>query len=98
MPRVVRLSGRRVRVNIEQAPALNTAVRAVHEGWKNLITLDSTLAPDERRAVVVREMLHDLDMLCGTDLKEQDVASLASVLFAALRDNPKLVAWLMSKE
>ncbi|WP_143206403.1 hypothetical protein [Singulisphaera sp. GP187] len=74
---------------------LNRDTMGLHSPWNGTITLDSALAPDQQKATAVHEILHDLDTLVGTGLSEKDVTALASVLFAAIRDNPALMKWLM---
>lgn len=96
MPRTVRICGRRIGLKVEYS-RLNMTARGVWSGDTNEITLDANCAPDERRAVAVHEILHDIDQVCGAGLSEQTVASVASVLFAVIRDNPRLVAWLQHK-
>lgn len=96
-PKTLRIGGRRVRVKVEHSGSLNTSIMGRHNGWENVISLDDSLAPDELRACALHEVFHDIDQLCGTGLDEQAVTSLASVLFATLRDNPGFVLWLMEK-
>lgn len=96
IPDVVVVSGRRIRLASEKAET-NTACRGVYVGHKNLIVLDASCAPDELRAVVVHEIMHDVDQVCGVGLSEQSVASMASVLFQVIRDNPDLIAWLQER-
>lgn len=47
------------------------------------------------KAVAVHEMVHDLEDLVGLKLSEKDVTAFGSVLFAAMRDNPAFVKWLI---
>lgn len=95
-PKVIKLSGRRVNLEITRSN-LNREIMGMHLGWYNHISLNADMAPDQIKAIAVHEILHDLDLLVGVGLSEEQNTALASVLFAAIRDNPKLMLWLMEK-
>lgn len=96
MPKTIRLAGRRVRMIMEN-PTLNYGLQGVHCSWSNKIALNSGMADDQIKATAVHEIVHDLEELVGVGMSEKDVTAFSSVLFAALRDNPDLVRWLMDK-
>lgn len=65
------------------------------------ISLNPELAPDQMRSTLVHECLHALVSVSGVqiqegcdDPEERAVAALEAPLYALIRDNPKLIAWL----
>jgi hypothetical protein len=96
MPREILLSGRRISLTTE-TPKLNLNLMGVHHQSLNYIVLDGSMPPDQLKAIAVHEIVHDLEEIVGVGMTEQDVTAFSSVLFAAIRDNPKLMAWLQSK-
>lgn len=95
MPKTITIAGRRIKL-VEEKPALHKDIGGIHDVWANQITVYASLAEDQKRAVAVHEIVHDIEAVTGVEMSEQDVTSFASVLFAVLRDNPALVKWLMS--
>lgn len=92
MPKSIRIAGRTILI----LKAKLDTCRGVHAGHDNRITIDADTAGDEQKAVLLHEILHDVDQCCGAGLSEQVNSAMSSVLFGVFRDNPDLVAWLMS--
>lgn len=59
------------------------------------ITYDTAWAPCQQRDTVLHEVLHCCEAAAGIELQEQEVASIATLLYGVMRDNPELVKWLM---
>ena len=47
------------------------------------------------RDTILHEVLHAVDWTIKSDLKETQVAAIASGLYAVFKDNPEFVEWLM---
>jgi hypothetical protein len=96
MPSKVRVLGRAVSIVFDEK---GDQLTDEEEGWCQTqllsVIVKKSLADTELRATVLHELFHDIDHLMGTGLKEPAIASLASGLFAVMRDNPDLVTWLM---
>ena len=52
---------------------------------------------DRERAIVWHEILHAVESDAGIELPEEHVRAMAAGLFAVLRDNPALTAWLLEE-
>jgi hypothetical protein len=65
--------------------------------YENRIHIRRGMAGHQERAIVVHEICHDIEAVTGVTMTEQDVTAFSSVLFGVIRDNPKLIAWLMEK-
>jgi hypothetical protein len=95
MPDSLRLAGRTFKLSLAGA-GMQNADLGEYDAKASTIRIREGMHDDITKSVVLHEILHDLDFQSGFDLTEVQVNSLAALLFAALRDNPKLVAWLMS--
>lgn len=72
--------------------------RAGEANHKKLtITYDTSWAPCQQRDTVLHEVLHCCEAAAGIELEEQHIASLATLLYAVMRDNPELVKWLSGR-
>jgi len=58
------------------------------------ITYDSTWALAQQQDTVLHEVLHCVEEAAGLELDEQTVASLATLLYGVLVDNPDFARWL----
>jgi len=95
MPGTLRISGRDYDLAAEGKSCLNVETMGMHYPWDNRIILNDSTAPGQIRSTSLHEVLHACDNDAGTGLDEQAVTSLSSLLFAALRDNPQWVKWMM---
>lgn len=102
IPKFINIQGRRVNIEVKEELALPSTdkfqIQGLHIGWLNKIELCSLLAPDELRATAVHEIIHDLDSIIGLRLSEKEVTALSTVIFATIRDNPKLIEWLQERK
>lgn len=55
-------------------------------------------SPDTVKETFIHEMIHGLEHDLSIDLEETEVARLAVGIFAFMRENPKIVAWLLEKD
>lgn len=59
------------------------------------IRISSGLTPDDEKETLIHEITHAVELQMNLDLPEDAVRQLSIGLFAVLRDNPKLAAYLM---
>ena len=100
MPDRVRVAGLVYRVEVVsrgEESGLSSGFACVDHG-RLRIACDQDVQPQRRRLSVIHELLHVLEHRAGCDLGESMVCMLACLLFAVLRDNPGLVAWLQDEE
>lgn len=98
-PEFIDVLGRRI--------SIATGIPDYHENRENTlglwevfhsrISLRESLPSDQEKATLVHEICHDIEQVCGICMSEQEIACFSSVLFAVMRANPGLVAWLMEK-
>jgi hypothetical protein len=62
------------------------------------ISVGKGMAVDEERESLLHEALHAIDWQQNTKLKEKQVRQLSVGLYAMLRDNPKVVEYLLAKD
>lgn len=60
------------------------------------LSLEQSLA--ESKDTLLYELIHCIDYAISVELTEQQTHRLAAALLALMRDNPDLVAWLVSEE
>lgn len=65
---------------------------------KKLIQIAAGQTHDDERETLLHEMLHALETQMNAEIAEAKLRQLAVGLYAALRDNPKLVAYLLEEE
>jgi hypothetical protein len=94
MPSSVRLAGRTF--PIEVSAKVGKSVLGRYRPVEGKIMVAPGMSDDQTKAVVLHEMFHDFSNNSTNDLTEVQVNSMAALTFAALRDNPDLVAWMMS--
>ena len=92
-PDTVHIAGFQFRVTEEPNSDFRLAGEISHQ--KQRIRISTDLAPDETRETLLHEVLHGVDHAIGTKLSERKVAVLSRALYATLRENPVLVAYLM---
>lgn len=97
-PSVLNVSGRKIRV-IYRIPDDYDAglIMGLHFALENEIRINPDMALDQQKTTMIHELCHDLELITGITVSEQDIASFSSALFHALRGNPRLVSWLMEK-
>lgn len=59
------------------------------------IQVRSDLPPDRMRHIVWHELFHAVEKDAGFDFTEEQVRAMSNGLFAILRNNPTLAAWLL---
>lgn len=64
-----------------------------HVGAKLLVSLKQSA--DMRRDTVLHELLHFIDEEMQLKMRERQIRMTATVLLGVMRDNPKLVTYLM---
>ena len=74
------------------------------EAWGRLrlgdqkILLDKEVSPVITRETLFHEILHAVDMMgCPRHLSENTIHRMSAIMFATLRDNPKIVKWLFEE-
>lgn len=53
---------------------------------------------DKEKVVFLHEAVHAIDSFCSESLSEEQVDRFSKALFAFLRDNPKVIAWLLDSD
>lgn len=95
-PSVLLIAARRLSLVFDQS-VISTPNQGEYDSVKSQIVICSSLKPDEAKATVVHEILHDLSNIVHAELDETQVTGLATVLFGVIRDNPQLIAWLANR-
>jgi hypothetical protein len=62
-----------------------------------VLKIRAGLDHSEDRDTTLHELMHMLDHLGDTGMKERQVRVLATLLYATLVDNPTLIEWLMDQ-
>lgn len=65
---------------------------------KQEIRVVASLGPDIARETLLHEVIHGIERATATDLSEEQVRAFSRGLYAVMRDNPKLVEWLMGEK
>jgi hypothetical protein len=68
-----------------------------HRG-KKLIQIAAGQTHDDERETLLHEIMHALEVQMDAEIPEAKLRQLAVGLYAALKDNPKLVAYLLEEE
>lgn len=95
-PRRIRVSGRKVVIKVE-SPELQTELKGTYSSFTDTIAVLGTMSSDQQRMVVVHELTHCIEQTVHVEMTEQDVTGFANILYAVIRDNPKLMAWLQER-
>lgn len=94
-------------ITIEQGVETDLNLRGLMGDWEECparIRIMRNLAPSMERETVMHEVLHavfamnGLQQEWGEEKEEAVVRRLSPVLLAAMRDNPRLVAFLIEKD
>lgn len=97
MPKQIRLAGRVFRLEeVGESAGFRGNTMGQYVPMEGKILVMAQMSDDQKKASVMHELFHDLDNQTDCSLSEHQVNSMAAFMFAALRDNPDLVAWLMS--
>lgn len=67
----------------------------VHNAKQCHMTISNDLSPEQERDTVIHECLHALDEAVALNLNEKTVHALAGVLYAWMKENPKLIEYIM---
>lgn len=65
---------------------------------KKIIEIAAGQTHDDERETLLHEMLHALEVQMDAEIPEGKLRQLAVGLYASLKDNPKLVAYLLEEE
>lgn len=65
---------------------------------KKLIQIAAGQTHDDERETLLHEIMHALEVQMDAEIPEAKLRQLAVGLYAALKDNPKLVAYLLEEE
>lgn len=65
---------------------------------KKLIQIAAEQTHDDERETLLHEILHALEVQMDAEIPEAKLRQLAVGLYAALKDNPKLVTYLLEEE
>lgn len=95
MPKSVRLAGRVFPIEIRGDDEFCDASDGEYKQTEGLIFLSSRLGSETAKATAIHEIVHDFDSQASLELGEKGVSALGALIFAMMRDNPDLVAWIM---
>lgn len=93
-PSTVRIAGLDFAVAIETSEDFTDEMFGQIDHRRRLIRLSDRVTPEQHRATLLHEILHGVDTACDTELTEHQVSALSRGLFAVLRDNPDVAAYL----
>lgn len=62
---------------------------------EQFIRIADTLGPDKEKETLLHEVIHGVSFAMCSDLSEHQVRSMANGLYSVLKDNPKLVKYLL---
>ena len=97
MPSFVILSGRKFKLALAPEGGLRMDTLGQYIQMQGRIVISVGVGDDQAKSTVLHEMFHDFDAQSSCDLTEVQVNSLSALMFAALRDNPRLIAWMQEK-
>jgi hypothetical protein len=98
--KTLRLIGKRHRIEWDATDLSddNEYVDGVFEQQKKLIRIAAGQTHDDERETLIHEMLHALEVQMNAEIPEPKLRQLAVGLYAALKDNPRLVGYLLEEE
>lgn len=73
-------------------------VDGLFDRQKKLIQIAAGQTHDDERETILHEILHALEVQMDAEIPEAKLRQLAVGLYAALKDNPKLVKYLLEEE
>lgn len=93
-PKQAMILGRRYRIEfVEKVDDDNNF--GEHDCATQHIKVKASITDDLKKATVLHECLHAIDDALGLELTEDDVQKLEGGLFAWMRDNKKIVRWIL---
>lgn len=93
-PPHIRVIGKDVEV-VEDSDALHDEDRVGdYMEQRQRIRYSRNQTDDQLRDTVLHEVIHVVEQCMQLDLEEQQVAGLATGLYAVFRDNPEFIRWL----
>lgn len=96
-PPTIRILGKDYAVKYTDGAPVNDDAQG-HCDYLNLrIAVREGLAPSEERSTVLHEALHCISHAMGLHFSESKIERLETGLYALIRDNPALVAYLQKK-
>lgn len=93
-PATVRVFGKEYRLEWDSEALDETDLLGDHSLQRLMVRIAKGLAPDEERETVLHEFTHAVEIHLGCSIPETKVRRLSVGIFAILRDNPKLLAYL----
>jgi hypothetical protein len=100
-PTVMRLNGMRWKIRFMSKAALfedsGDSLLGQSKITDTEIQVREGMPPDRERFILWHEVFHAVEKDAGIDLPEEHVRALAAGLFAALRDNPAMTAWMLEE-
>lgn len=96
----LRVLGKTYWVTVIDQPELaidGARVYGVTNNKQQHINLDRNQGFDQIRETLLHELIHVWEGSFKITIKHEDVYSLAVFLYSVMKDNPKLVNWLMEK-
>ena len=94
LPETLNILGLDHRVVREESEHFTSEYYGQLDSTKQTIRIGSHISGDLERETLLHEVLHGVDFAMRTELAEGDVLRLARGLYAVLRANPALVAYL----
>jgi len=97
-PTSVRIGPFTYRIQYDHAYLESHDADGLFEGSKQLITINNRPVKDVQRAILLHELMHGCVFVTGDDsVKDEETAisAIAVMLYATLRDNPKVTAWIL---
>lgn len=92
-PKEVTLLGKRWKVIHKKLEGVN----GYNHADNMEIELDTEQGKERRKESLLHEVIHAIEKDMEMEFTEKEVARLASGLFSFMRENPKIVAWMMEK-
>ena len=99
--KTLRLIGKRHRIEwdcVELKSDDGEPVDGLFHPSRKLLQVSANQTHDDERETLLHEMLHALEVQMNAEIPEAKLRQLAVGLYAALKDNPKLVAYLLEEE
>ncbi len=98
MPKSVMLAGRKFRLGLSPKESFYGGTMGQYIPMEGRIALANEMPPEQLKSTCLHEIFHDLNNQSTADLSETHVNCLAALMFAVIRDNPALMAWIQDRE
>lgn len=93
-PRKVSILGRVFKITyVIKGPLEDDELGEVDLSTQKMSILEG-LSADKERSVVLHEIIHGIDDILDLGLSEEQVNGLENGLFAVMRDNPRVIAYI----